>query len=153
MRNFRENFARWWYNQNRVTKTIFQIALIAIAFGLPFLENPVLDTPGASYQAVLLFHMMLKKIILSANQRIKESHFQTFLTPNNLMNVKLQHGIMPIVVLEKADESDELQFVLDNETYSELMMKQEVAMKFLSEIQRQLYEYFDLMVSDTEGEA
>ena len=69
------------------------------------------------------------------------------------MNVKLQHGIMPIVVLEKADESDELQFVLDNETYSELMMKQEVAMKFLSEIQRQLYEYFDLMVSDTEGEA
>lgn len=51
----RESFARWWYRQGRVSKTVFQIALILIAVALPFLENPVLDTPGASYQSVLFY--------------------------------------------------------------------------------------------------
>lgn len=53
--NPRESFARWWISQNRFTKTLFQVALIVITFALPFLENPVLDTPGASYQSVLFY--------------------------------------------------------------------------------------------------
>lgn len=51
----RESFARWWIRQNRVSKTIFQTLLILVTFALPFLENPVLDTPGSSYQAVLFY--------------------------------------------------------------------------------------------------
>lgn len=53
--NLRENFARWWIRQNKVSKSIFQAFLILITFALPFLENPVFDTPGSSYQAVLFY--------------------------------------------------------------------------------------------------
>lgn len=70
-----------------------------------------------------------------------------------MMNVKLYHGIMPIVVLEEAKDGDENFFVLDNKTASELLVKQKVAMEVMSDIQKQLYEYIELLALDEEGTA
>jgi branched-chain amino acid transport system permease protein len=53
--NLREKFAFWWFNQNRITKTIFQASLILFFLSLPFLNNPIIDTPGASFEQVLFY--------------------------------------------------------------------------------------------------
>jgi branched-chain amino acid transport system permease protein len=53
--NLREKFAVWWFKQNRITKTIFQASLILFFLLLPFLNNPVIDTAGASFEQVLFY--------------------------------------------------------------------------------------------------
>jgi branched-chain amino acid transport system permease protein len=53
--NLREKFAIWWFKQNRFSKTIFQVSVMAFFLLLPFLNNPIIDTAGSSFQQVLFY--------------------------------------------------------------------------------------------------
>jgi branched-chain amino acid transport system permease protein len=53
--NIREQFSIWWFKQNRLSKTIFQVLVMAFFLLLPFLNNSIIDTPGSSFQQVLFY--------------------------------------------------------------------------------------------------
>jgi len=53
--NIREQFSIWWFKQNRLSKTIFQVLVMAFFLLLPFLNNPIIDTAGSSFQQVLFY--------------------------------------------------------------------------------------------------
>ena len=57
--NLRDRFGDWWDGTSLIQRAIFRVFLIAIFFGLPFLNNPIIDTPNTSFESVLFYPLVL----------------------------------------------------------------------------------------------
>lgn len=57
--NPRDKFGDWWDSSTLIQRTIFRIFLISIFFALPFLNNPLIDTPNTSFESVLFYPLIM----------------------------------------------------------------------------------------------
>lgn len=57
--NLRDRFGDWWDGTSLIQRAIFRVFLIAIFFGLPFLNNPIIDTPDTSFESVLFYPLVM----------------------------------------------------------------------------------------------
>ena len=57
--NLRDRFGDWWDKASPVKRGIFRVFLIAIFFGLPILNNPIIDTPNTSFESVLFYPLVM----------------------------------------------------------------------------------------------
>jgi branched-chain amino acid transport system permease protein len=57
--NLRDRFGDWWDGSSPIQRAIFRVILIAIFFGLPFLNNPIIDTPNTSFESVLFYPLVM----------------------------------------------------------------------------------------------
>jgi branched-chain amino acid transport system permease protein len=57
--NLRDRFGDWWDGSSPIQRAIFRVILIAIFFGLPFLKNPIIDTPNTSFESVLFYPLVM----------------------------------------------------------------------------------------------
>jgi branched-chain amino acid transport system permease protein len=67
--NLREHFATWWENSTKFQRTLFRIILIALCYALPYLRNPIIDTPQSSFDSIL-FYPLVTFVILSIGLNI-----------------------------------------------------------------------------------
>lgn len=56
--NVRDKFGDWWDGTNRNQRVIFRIVVIAFFYLLPFLNNPIFDTPQTSFDSVLFYPLV-----------------------------------------------------------------------------------------------
>lgn len=61
--NPRDKFGDWWDSSTLIQRTIFRIFLISIFFALPFLNNPLIDTPNTSFESVLFYPLIMFAIM------------------------------------------------------------------------------------------
>ncbi len=61
--NPRDKFGDWWDSSTLIQRTIFRILLISIFFALPFLNNPLIDTPNTSFESVLFYPLIMFAIM------------------------------------------------------------------------------------------
>lgn len=57
--NLRDKFGDWWDGTNVAQRAIFRIAMISIAYALPILNNPIIGTPGTSFESVLFYPLVM----------------------------------------------------------------------------------------------
>lgn len=55
MINLRDAGATWWDNASKLKRRTFVVALIALIYALPFLNNPLINTPGSMFESVLFY--------------------------------------------------------------------------------------------------
>jgi len=67
--NLRDQFSTWWENSTRNQRILFRIFLISICYALPYLRNPIIDTPQSSFDSVL-FYPLVTFVILSIGLNI-----------------------------------------------------------------------------------
>lgn len=56
--DLRERFGDWWETTNRTQRVIFRIAVVSFFYALPFLNNPIFDTPRTSFDSVLFYPLV-----------------------------------------------------------------------------------------------
>ena len=57
--NPRDLFGNWWDQASAIQKGVFRVAIIALFYALPLLNNPVIDTPETSFQSVLFYPLIM----------------------------------------------------------------------------------------------
>jgi branched-chain amino acid transport system permease protein len=57
--NLRDSFGDWWVNTTPVNRGIFRVVAILIAYTIPFLKNPIIDTPETSFSSVLFYPLAM----------------------------------------------------------------------------------------------
>ena len=57
--NLRDRFGNWWDNTNKAQRVIFRVAIVALFYAVPFLNNPLIDTPGTSFDFVLFYPLIM----------------------------------------------------------------------------------------------
>ena len=57
--NLRDKFGDWWDGASPFSRTVFRIIAILIAYAIPFLNNPILDTPETSFDSVLFYPLVM----------------------------------------------------------------------------------------------
>ncbi len=67
--NLRERFSVWWENSSRNQRIVFRVVLIAGCYALPYLRNPIIDTPQSSFDSIL-FYPLVTFVILSVGLNI-----------------------------------------------------------------------------------
>ena len=53
--NLRDKAATYWDHSPRWRRVLLSVIFIAICYALPFLNNPILNTPGSDFQSVLFY--------------------------------------------------------------------------------------------------
>ncbi len=57
--NLRDIFGDWWEKATPIQRGITRTVVIATFYALPFLNNPVIDTPETSFKSVLFYPLVL----------------------------------------------------------------------------------------------
>jgi branched-chain amino acid transport system permease protein len=57
--NIRDSFGDWWVNTTPVSRGIFRVVAILVAYAIPFLKNPIIDTPETSFSSVLFYPLAM----------------------------------------------------------------------------------------------
>jgi branched-chain amino acid transport system permease protein len=57
--NLRDRFGDWWDGTSAVQRGIFRFVMIGLFYALPFLNNPVIDTPDTSFNSVLFYPLVM----------------------------------------------------------------------------------------------
>lgn len=57
--NPRDRFGDWWDSASGLQRGIFRVLLIALFYSLPFINNPVIDTPNTSFESVLFYPLVM----------------------------------------------------------------------------------------------
>lgn len=55
MINLRDAGASWWDNASKLKRRSLVISLILFVYALPFLNNPIINTPGSMFESVLFY--------------------------------------------------------------------------------------------------
>ncbi len=55
MINLRDAGATWWENASKFKRRSLVISLIVFVYALPFLNNPIINTPGSMFESVLFY--------------------------------------------------------------------------------------------------
>lgn len=55
MINLRDAGATWWDNASKLKRRSLVISLILFVYALPFLNNPIINTPGSMFESVLFY--------------------------------------------------------------------------------------------------
>lgn len=53
--NLRDIAGDWWVDTTPLNRGIVRVVLIITAYALPFLNNPIIDTPGTSFNSILFY--------------------------------------------------------------------------------------------------
>ncbi len=61
--NPRDRFGDWWDRATRLQRGMFRLVLIGLFFALPFINNPVIDTPETSFESVLFYPLVMFAIM------------------------------------------------------------------------------------------
>jgi hypothetical protein len=57
--NLREKGAAYWERSPKWKRVALSITFIAFFYALPFLNNPLINTPGSDFQSVLFYPCLL----------------------------------------------------------------------------------------------
>jgi branched-chain amino acid transport system permease protein len=57
--NLRDAFGDRWEKSTPVQRVIFRIIVIALFYALPFLNNPIIDTPQTSFRSILFYPLIM----------------------------------------------------------------------------------------------
>ena len=57
--NLRDLFGDWWESATPIQRGIFRVVIIGTFYALPFLNNPVIDTPETSFKSVLFYPLVM----------------------------------------------------------------------------------------------
>lgn len=55
MINLRDAGATWWENASKFKRRALVVSLILFIYALPFLNNPIINTPGSMFESVLFY--------------------------------------------------------------------------------------------------
>lgn len=55
MINLRDAGATWWDNASKLKRRLLVVSLIVFIYALPFLNNPLINTPGSMFESVLFY--------------------------------------------------------------------------------------------------
>lgn len=57
--NLRDRFGDWWDSTSSLNRGIFRALLILTFYSLPFINNPIIDTPNTSFESVLFYPLVI----------------------------------------------------------------------------------------------
>ena len=57
--NLRDTFGDKWEKSNPIQRVIFRVIVIALFYALPFLNNPIIDTPETSFRSILFYPLIM----------------------------------------------------------------------------------------------
>ena len=57
--NLRDAFGDKWEKSNRIQRVVFRVIVIALFYALPFLNNPIIDTPETSFRSILFYPLIM----------------------------------------------------------------------------------------------
>lgn len=57
--NPRDRFGDWWDGTNAAQRAMFRVVMIVTVYALPFINNPVIDTPETSFNSVLFYPLVM----------------------------------------------------------------------------------------------
>ena len=57
--NVRDQFGDWWDQTTPFQRGVFRVVIIAFAYAIPLLKNPLIDTPETSFVSVLFYPLIM----------------------------------------------------------------------------------------------
>lgn len=57
--NLRDAFGDKWEKSTPIQRVVFRVVVIALFYALPFLNNPIIDTPETSFRSILFYPLIM----------------------------------------------------------------------------------------------